>query len=117
MDELLGGKLNASELAEEELYWRNLNLQSVAQRKALSARAANLEGYLRVMDEEEPKWQATWDQIHELVGIDEVNARVRQELESIQKTRALVQKQLRSVLTLQNLVSHSSRQIAESSQN
>ncbi len=114
VDELLSGKLNASELAEEELYWRNLNLQSVAQRKVLSARAVTLEGYLRVMDEEEPKWQATWDQIHDLVGIDEVNARVRQELESIKKTRALAQKQLRLVLTLQNLVSHSSRQIAES---
>ena len=98
VDELLSGKLNASELAEEELYWRNLNLQSVAQRKVLSTRAATLEGYLRVMDEEEPKWQATWDQIHDLVGIDEVNARVRQELESIKKTRALAQKQLRLVL-------------------
>jgi potassium efflux system protein len=113
VDELLNGKLNAAELADEELYWRNLNLQAAAQRKVLSARAAALEGYISVLDEEETKWQATWDQIHDLVGIEEVNARVRQELNSVKNTRALAQKQLKLVLTLQNLVSQSSRQIAE----
>jgi potassium-dependent mechanosensitive channel len=116
VDELLTGKLNAAELADEELYWRNLNLQSTAQRKVLSARAAALEGYIRVLDDQQTKWQATWDQIQDPAGIEEVAARVRQELDSIKNIRALAQKQLKLVLTLQNLVSQSGRQITDSLQ-
>lgn len=113
VDELLKGKLNSAELADEEAYWRNLNLQSIEQRKALSTRATLLEGYIRILDEQSIKWQATWDQIVDPTGIEEVAARVQQELNSIKSLNVLAQKQLKLVLTLQNLVSQSGRQIAE----
>jgi potassium-dependent mechanosensitive channel len=113
VDDLLKGKLNAAELEDEEVYWRNLSVQSLARRKALSARAVILEGQIRILGEQNTKWQATWDQIQDPAGIEEVAARVRQELNAIQNLQALAQKQLKLVLTLQNLASQSGRQIAD----
>jgi len=113
IDELLRGKLNAAELADEELYWRNLGVQSTEQRKALSARAAALESYIRILTQQSIQWQATWDQIQDPAGIEEVAARVRQELDAIKSLLVLAQKQLKLVLTLQNLASQTGRQITE----
>lgn len=114
VDPLLEGNPSATEIGDEELYWRGLSQQSSAQRKQLSTRAANLETQIHFLDEQQMKWQATHDQIQNTPGIETVATRVQQELDAINVTRSQAENQLKLMLTFQSLLSKNSRQISDS---
>jgi potassium efflux system protein len=110
---LLDSLPNSVELRDEDAYWRSLSKQYAAQRKLLTDRAANLQTQVLVLDEQQASWEATWNQIHEIHGIDAVVERVRQELDQISATRSQAQEQLNLVLTIQNQVSQQDQQISD----
>ncbi len=113
VDILLSGTPSSLQIRDEDAYWRPLSQQVTAQRRALTTRAAGLQSAITQLDEQQAKWQATWDGIQDPTGIEAVAARVRQELDAIGKTRALAGDQLKLVLTLQNQTSQTSRTVAE----
>jgi potassium efflux system protein len=113
VDSLLEGLPNTVELRDEDAYWRSLSKQYAAQRKLLTDRAANLQRQILLLDDQQASWQATWNRIHEIKGIDAVVERVRQELEQISTTRSQAQEQLNLVLTVQNQVSQHDQQISD----
>ncbi len=102
------------QLRDELVYWRGLSYRSGEQRKLLTARAAELQSQIVLLDEEQARWQATRDQIRDTEGIEVVAARVQHELDAIRGIRAQAQEQLNQVLTLQNQTSQTARQISES---
>lgn len=113
VENMLTGTPNTLELRDEAVYWRALGQRYTEQRKLLTARAANLEEQIRLLDEQQVAWQATWEQIHETTGIEAVVERVGQELENIKNTRAQARDQLNLVLTFQNQVSQQDKQISD----
>ncbi len=114
VDNLLADLPDILHLRDEIVYWRALNYQSSEHRKLLTTRAAELQAQLRMLDDERAKWQATRDGIHDVSGIEVVATRVQQELDAIQGIRLRAQDQLNQVLTLQNELSQTGRQIADS---
>jgi potassium-dependent mechanosensitive channel len=111
--DLLAGTSLRLEIEDELRYWRSRSQEYSTQRKSLTARAANLEEQIRILDAQQPEWQATWDQIHGTPGIEAVVKRVKEELEKLESTRSHAQEQLNAVLTLQNQVSQQDQQISD----
>jgi len=103
---------NAMELRDEDQYLRLLNQRYAADRKLLTARAADLEGQIRTLDEQYSRWQATLRLVEDNKGIETLLVRITRGLNAIQATRSRAQEQLNQVLTLQNLVSQQDRQIS-----
>jgi small-conductance mechanosensitive channel len=101
-------------LRDEIAYWRALSNRSAEQRRLLTARAADLQGQIALLDQEQVRWQATWDQIHDTHGIEAVAARVQHELEAIRNVRSQTQDMLNRALNLQNQTSQTARQISDS---
>jgi potassium-dependent mechanosensitive channel len=110
---LLDSLPNSVELRDEDAYWRSLSKQYAGQRKLLTDRAAKLQSQILLLDDQQASWEATWNQIHEVQGIDAVVERVRQELDQISSTRSQAQAQLNLVLTIQNQVSQQDQQISD----
>jgi potassium efflux system protein len=110
---LLDSLPNSVELRDEDAYWRSLSKQYAGQRKLLTDRAAKLQSQILLLDDQQASWEATWDQIREVQGIDAVVERVRQELDQISATRSQAQEQLNLVLTIQNQVSQQDQQISD----
>jgi potassium efflux system protein len=110
---LLDSLPNSVELRDEDAYWRSLSKQYAAQRKLLTDRAAKLQSQILLLDDQQASWEATWNQIREIQGIDAVVARARQELDQISATRSQAQEQLNLVLTIQNQVSQQDQQISD----
>ena len=110
---LLAGLPNSVELRDEDAYWRSLSKQYAGQRKILTDRAAKLQSQILLLDDQQASWEATWNQIREVQGIDAVVERVRQELDQISATRSQAQEQLNLVLTIQNQVSQQDQQISD----
>lgn len=113
VESLISGVPTAFELRDESQYWSALDQQYDAQLKVLTSRATYLEEQIHFLDGQETEWKATWDQIHQLNGIEPVAERVRQELEKIRSLRLKVQEQLNLVLTLQNKISEKDHKISE----
>ena len=109
---LLDSLPNSVELRDEDAYWRSLSKQYAGQRKLLTDRAANLQSQILLLDDQQASWESTWNQIHEIQGIDAVVEQVRQELDQISATRSQAQ-QLNLVLTIQNQVSQQDQQISD----
>ncbi len=113
VDSFLAGSPDILQLRDEIVYWRTLNEESTELRKALSARAAELQRRIGLLNHEEARWQATQDQIADESGIEAVGARVRQELADIRGIRAQAQEQLNRILTLQNQLSLTGRRVSD----
>lgn len=113
VNDLLDTLPNAMEIQEEDRYWVTLSQQYTSYRGLLTARAAGLEGRIRVLGEQQAQWQATLDQIRNAKGIEAVVERVREALQSIENVRAQTQAELNRMLTLQTQVAQQEQQIAE----
>lgn len=112
LDGLIAGVPTGFELRDQDYYWATLDRQYSAEQKFLTSRGTYLEEQIRFLDAEQPRWQATWDQIHKTAGIEPVADHVAQELNRIRSTRREIQDQLNLVLTLQNEVSQQHRRVA-----
>jgi len=110
---LLADSPTPTELEDEQRYWRSLSDEYRTRRKALATLAVKLHQRIQVLDTQLPEWEATWDRIRELTGIDAVLEQVRRGLEAIRVTRLQVDEQLKLVLTLQNQISQQDQQISD----
>jgi potassium-dependent mechanosensitive channel len=113
VDAFLAGSPDILQLRDEIVYWRTLNQQSTDLRKVLAIRAAELQRWIGMLNEEQARWQATQDQIGDDTGIEAVGSRVHQELEEIRGIHSQAQEQLNRTLTLQNQLSLSGRRISD----
>lgn len=111
--DLLADNPTPMELEDEQRHWRSLSDEYRTRRKALAALAVKLQEQIQVLDTQLPEWEATWDRIRELSGIDAVLEQVRKGLEAIRVTRSRVDEQLKLVLTIQNQVSQQDQQISD----
>lgn len=111
--ELLAGTPTSLELEDEQRYWRSRNLEYGTQRKFLTLRAAKVEEQIQTLEAQQPEWVATWTQIRELPGIEQVVGRIKQQLDKIQAAKSQAQEQLNIVLTLQNEISQQDQQISD----
>jgi len=113
VDELLASQPTTLERQSEQRSWRVLSQKYAAQSGSLTLRAAELEKEIRILDQQQLDWEATWDQIHQRSEIETVVERTSQELIAIRKARAASEKQLNLVLTMQNQVSQMDLQISD----
>ena len=111
-EELLAGIPNVMRLQDEERYWRAFADQHNHQRELLTNRAADIEEKMRWLDDQQRRWQATWDAVQPQAGLEVVAQTVRNALAEIQGLRAEAQQQLNLVLTWQNRISEQDREIA-----
>ncbi len=114
VDAMLNTGPDILQLREEIVYWRSLSQLSAFQRKLLTARADELQNQVALLVQEQARWQATQDEIHDTAGIEVVAARVQHELDAIRDIRVKAQTQLNQVLTLQNELSETGRKISDS---
>jgi potassium efflux system protein len=110
---LLAGVPTTLEIEDEQRYWRSRGYSYAEQRKVLTARAAELEKQIRLLDAQLLRWQATLDRIQENKGIDALIDRTRQKLDAIRTGRAQAQEQLNRVLTLHTRVSELDQQVSD----
>lgn len=110
---LMGDNPTPMELEDEQRYWRSLSNQYSTRREVLAALAVKLQEQIQLLDTQLPEWEATWDRIRELTGIEAVLEQVRKGLEAIRATRSQVDEQLKLVLTLQNQISQQDQQISD----
>jgi potassium-dependent mechanosensitive channel len=113
VDDLLASQPTTLERQSEQRFWRVLSQKYATQSESLTARAAELEKEIQILDQQQLDWEATWDQIHKRREIQPVIERASQELTAIGKARGALEKQLNLVLTLQNQVSQMDRQISD----
>jgi len=111
--ELLAGAHTRLEVEDEQRYWRSRSQEYAIQRKMSTSRAANLEEQIRILESQQPEWQATLDQIQETPSIEPIVKRVQEQLEKIRATRLQAQEQLNAVLALQNQISQQDQEISE----
>ena len=111
-EDLLDGMPNMMQLQDEDHYWRALSDQYGSQRKVLTARAADIEEQVRLLDAKLAQWQATSEQVHQKPGLEVVAERVKREVAAIQKVRSDAQEQLNLILTLQNRISEQDREVS-----
>jgi potassium-dependent mechanosensitive channel len=111
--DLLAGTPMPLEIEDEQRYWHSRSQQYAAQRKVLTSRASKLEEQIQVLESQQPGWQATWDQIHDMRGIAAVVTRVQQQLNRIQAARLEAQEQLNVVLTLQSQISEQDQEVSD----
>jgi small-conductance mechanosensitive channel len=112
VDELLSGIPNMMQLQNEERYWQALAEEYESQRKLLTSRAARVEEKIRWLETEQARWKATLDTVQGKHGLEVVEDRVQQALNSIQHLDAQFREQLNLILTLQNTISEQDRKIA-----
>jgi len=113
VDELLASQPTTLERQSEQRSWRVLGQKYATHSGSLTLRAAELEKEIRILDQQQLDWEATWDQIHQRSEIETVVERTSQELTAIHRAREALEKQLNLVLTLQNKVSQMDRQISD----
>ena len=113
LDDLLASEPTTLERQSEQRFWRVLSQKYTAELKSLTLRAAELEKQIKLLDQQQLDWEATWDQIHQRSEIEAVVKRTGDELVAIRNARATLEKQLNHLLTLQNQVSHLDRQILD----
>jgi potassium-dependent mechanosensitive channel len=113
VDDLLASQPTTLERQSEQRFWGVLSQKYATQSESLTPRAAELEKEIRILDQQQLDWEATWDQIRQRSEIETVVERTSQELIAIRKARAALEKQLNLVLTLQNQVSQVDRQISD----
>jgi small-conductance mechanosensitive channel len=111
-EELLASIPNMMQLQDEEQYWRALADEYGSQRKILTERASAIEQQMRLLDGQQARWQATYEQVLGTSELKEVSERIQRELEAIQKLRAEAQEQLNFILILQNRISEQDRQVS-----
>jgi small-conductance mechanosensitive channel len=112
VDELLSGIPNMMQLQNEERYWQALAEEYENQRKLLTSRAARVEEKIRWLETEQARWKTTLDTVKGKSGLEVVEDRVQQALNSIQHLDAQFREQLNLILTLQNTISEQDRKIA-----
>jgi hypothetical protein len=100
------------QLQNEERYWRALAEEYEGQRKLLTSRAARVEEKIRWLETEQARWKATLDTVQGKPGLEVVEDRVQQALNSIQHLDAQFREQLNLILTLQNTISEQDRKIS-----
>lgn len=101
------------ELEDEQRYWRALSDEYRGRRKVLAALAVKLQEQIQILNTQLPEWEATWDRIRELTGVDVVLEQVRNSVEAIRATRLQLDDQLKLVLIIQNEVSQQDQQISD----
>src|SRR5215472_3317238 len=72
VDELLASQPTTLERQSEQRSWRVLSQEYAAQSGSLTLRAAELEKEIRILDQQQLDWEATWDQIHQRSEIETV---------------------------------------------
>ena len=113
VDDLLSSGATTLERQSEQRFWRVLNQKYVTELDSLTPRAAELEKQIKLLDQHQLDWEATWDQIQQRSEIETVVKRTGEELVAIRNARTALEKQLNLVLTLQNQVSQMDRQILD----
>jgi potassium efflux system protein len=113
VDDLLGSEPTTLERQSEQRYWRVFRQKYTTELNALTPRAAELEKQIKLLDQQQLDWQATWDQIHQRSEIEAVVKRTGEELVAIRNARTALEKQLNLILTLQSQLSQMDRQISE----
>jgi len=113
LDDLLASEPTTLERQSEQRFWRVLSQKYATELKSLTLRAAELEKQIKLLDQQQLDWEATWDQIHQRSEIEAVVERTGDELVAIRNARVGLEKQLNHLLTLQNQVSHLDRQISD----
>jgi len=113
VDDLLSSGATTLERQSEQRFWRVLNQKYVTELESLTQRAAELEKQIKLLDEQQLDWEATWDQIQQRSEIETVVKRTGEELVAIRNARTALEKQLNLVLTLQNQASQTDRQILD----
>jgi potassium efflux system protein len=111
-EELLASIPNMMQLQDEEQYWRALADEYGSQRKILTERASSIEKQMRLLDGQQARWQATYEQVLGTSELKEVSERIQRELEAIEKLRAEALEQLNFILILQNRISEQDRQVS-----
>lgn len=112
-NDLLADNPTPMELEDEQRYWRWLSQGHRTHGELLAAVAVKRQEQIQFLDSQLQVWEATWDQIHNLLGIDAVIEQVRKALEAIRATRSQVNEQLGVVLTLQNQISEQDQLISD----
>lgn len=112
-EELLAGIPNLMRLQDEERYWRVFAERHSTQRRLLTDRAADIEGKMRWLEDQQEKWQAVWNEVQPQAGLEVVAQRVRTALDEIEKLRTQAQQQLSLVLTSQNRISEQNRDVSD----
>ena len=113
VDDLLSSGPTTLERQSEQRFWRVLSQKYVTELESLTPRAAELEKQIKLLDQQQLDWEATWDQIQQRSEIETVVKRTGEELIAIRSARTSVEKQLNLILTLQNQVSQMDRQILD----
>ena len=113
VDDLLASGPTTLERQNEQRFWRVLSQKYATELESLTPRAAELEKQIKLLDQQQLDWEATWDQIQQRSEIETVVKRTGEELVAIRNARTALEKQLNLVLTLQNQVSQMDRQISD----
>ena len=111
--DLLASGATTLERQSEQRFWRVLRQKYAAELESLTSRAAELEKQIKLLDQQQLDWEATWDQIQQRSEIETVVKHTGEELVAIRDARTALEKQLNLVLTLQNQVSQMDRQISD----
>jgi potassium-dependent mechanosensitive channel len=112
VDDLLASGPTTLERQSEQRFWRVLSQKYASELESLTPRAAELEKQIKLLDEQQLDWEATWVQIQQRTEIQTVVKRTGEELVAIQNARTALEKQLNLVLTLQNQISQMDRQVS-----
>jgi potassium efflux system protein len=99
VDDLLASGPTTLERQSEQRFWRVLSQKYATELESLTPRAAELEKQIRLLDEQQLDWEATWDQIQQRTEIETVVKRTGEELIAIRNARTALEKQLNLVLT------------------
>jgi hypothetical protein len=102
VDDLLASGPTTLERQREQRFWRVLSQKYATELESLTPRAAELEKQIKLLDQQQLDWEATWDQIQRRAEIETVVKRTGDELIAIRNVHTALEKQLNLVLTLQN---------------
>jgi potassium-dependent mechanosensitive channel len=111
--DLLASGATTLERQSEQRFWRVLRQKYATELESLTSHAAELEKQIKLLDQQQLDWEATWDQIQQRSEIEAVVKHTGEELVAIRNARSALEKQLNLVLTLQNQVSQMDRQITD----
>jgi potassium-dependent mechanosensitive channel len=111
--DLLASGATTLERQSEQRFWRVLRQKYATELESLTSHAAELEKQIKLLDQQQLDWEATWDQIQKRSEIEAVVKHTGEELVAIRNARSALEKQLNLVLTLQNQVSQMDRQITD----
>src|ERR1700748_3884718 len=107
--DLLASGATTLERQSEQRFWRVLRQKYATELESLTSHAAELEKQIKLLDQQQLDWEATWDQIQKRSEIEAVVKHTGEELVAIRNARSALEQQLNLVLTLQNQVSQMDR--------